>query len=137
MTRRGKAAGVLVILLIYCVTGCELPASPTPALSAAKAQYTLDHWNPNYCKVIKFYGLHQPAAKNSRLAYVLLANPKEPTQKPILSVARFQLLNLPDGSQEWFLTSLLSHSGGLTRRQGWDNLLIPVKTKGDASSGGS
>jgi len=132
MTCRRKAAAFLVILFIYCLAGCELPASPTtPALTAAAAQYTLDHWNPNYCKVIKFYGLHRPAAPDTRLAYVLLSNPKEPDQKPILSVGRFQLLSRPDGSQEWFLTSLLSHSGGITRRQGWDNLLIPVKAKGD------
>jgi hypothetical protein len=61
------------------------------------------------------------------LAFVLLTNPKDPAAKPVLSVARFQLLTRTDGNQEWFLTSLLSHSEGLSPRQGWDNLLIPVK----------
>ncbi len=117
--------GVLLTLL----WGCNLPTLPAPPLTVEAARYTLDHWNPQYCKVIEFYGFSQAAGEDSRLAYVLLGNPKDPAAKPILSVAQFQLLVRPDGSREWFLTTLMSHSNGLTRRQGWANLLIPVKTK--------
>ena len=122
-----KAPRMLYCLLLSLVMGCNLPFFPAPPLTTAEARYTLDHWNPNYCQVKEFYGWYQPVAADSRLAYVLLANPKDPAAKPVLSVARFQLLIRADGGQEWFLTSLLSHSEGLTPRQGWDNLLIPVK----------
>ncbi|MEJ2091270.1 MAG: hypothetical protein P8X65_03660 [Syntrophobacterales bacterium] len=122
-----KVPSVLCCLLLSLIMGCNLPFSPAPPLTTAEARHTLDHWNPNYCQVKEFYGWYQPAAPDTRLAYVLLINPKDPAAKPVLSVARFQLLTRPDGSQEWFLTSLLSHSQGLSLRQGWDNLLIPVK----------
>jgi hypothetical protein len=124
---RGKGKKFLLCLLFSLLLGCNLSFLPAPPLNIAAAQHTLNHWNPQYCKVIEFYGLHQPAAPDTRLAYMLIANPKDPAAKPVLSVAQFQLLTLPDGNQEWFLTSLVSHSGGLTRRQGWDNLMIPVK----------
>jgi hypothetical protein len=119
----------LLFCLFFCLLlGCNnLPFLPPTTLTAAAARHTLDHWNPRYCQVKEFYGWYQPAEEDSRLAYVLLANPNDPEAKPILSVARFQLLTKPDGSQEWFLTSLVSHSQGLSLRQGWDNLLIPVK----------
>ncbi|MGQ9688773.1 MAG: hypothetical protein ACUVXF_08325 [Desulfobaccales bacterium] len=118
------------MLVIFGLVGaCNLHLDPAPPLTAEAARQTLDQWNPQYCKVVEFYGFRQSAGDDARLAYVLLANPKEPAAKPILSVAQFQLLIRPDGSREWFLTSLLSHSNGLTRRQGWDNLLIQVKNK--------
>ena len=127
MSCRRQVPRLLWVLFFSLFLGCNLPFSPTPPLTTTAARYTLDHWNPRYCQVKEFYGWYQPAAADSRLAYVLLANPKDPAAKPVLSVARFQLLTRPDGSQEWFLTSLVSHSEGLILRQGWDNLLIPVK----------
>jgi hypothetical protein len=41
--------------------------------------------------------------------------------------ARFHLLTVPEGRQQWFLVSLTTHSSGLSRRQGWDNLMILAK----------
>lgn len=123
------AGKLLLGLLLSLFLGCNLPSSPAPALTAAAARHTLEHWNPQYFKVVEFYGLHQPAAPNTRLAYVLAANPKDAHAKPTPYVAQFQLLTRPDGNQEWFLTSLLNHSGGLARRQGWDTLLLPLKTE--------
>jgi hypothetical protein len=67
---------------------------------------------------------------------VLLVNPSDKVQKQVPFAARFQLLTLPDGRQQWFLTSLMSHGAGLTRRQGWDNLIIPVKDAAPAVAGG-
>ncbi len=58
---------------------------------------------------------------------MLIANPGDKTQKPVVYTARFQLLTFPEGQPRWFLTSLVTHSSGLTRRLGWDNLIIPVK----------
>jgi hypothetical protein len=112
--------------LVLFLWGCDLPYPATPPLTAAQARHTLDHWNPQYCKVVEFYGLHQTAA-HTRLAYVLLGNPKA-SGKPVPYVAQFQLLTRQDGKEEWFLTSLMNHSAGLTRRQGWDNLMAPLKT---------
>ena len=66
---------------------------------------------------------------DQRQAFVLIANPKDPAAKPVIFIAQFQRLIRPDGSQEWFLTSLVSHSAGLTRRQGWDNLLVQVQNQ--------
>jgi len=124
---RGKASRLLLYLFFSFLLGCNLPFSPAPPLTTVAARYTLDHWNPRYCQVEQFYGWYQPSAPDTRLAYVLISNPQDPEAKPVLSVARFQLLTRPDESQEWFLISLVSHSEGLTLRQGWDNLLIPVK----------
>ncbi len=120
---------VFYSLLLCAFLGCNLPFLPTPPLTSLAARQTLDRWNPQYCKVVDFYGFYQPEATDQRQAFVLIANPKDPAAKPVIFVAQFQRLNRPDGSQEWFLTSLVSHSGGLTRRQGWDNLLIPVQSQ--------
>jgi hypothetical protein len=118
------AAGLLLAFFL----GCMAPSAATPPLSAKAAQATLDSWNPNYCKVAEFYGFHKSEHSGSaQVAYVLLSNPSDKAQKPTVYAARFQLLTLPDGQQRWFLTSLLTHGSGLTRRQGWDNLIIPVK----------
>jgi hypothetical protein len=57
---------------------------------------------------------------------VLIGNPSDKNQKTTVYEARFQLLNLPEGGERWFLVSLVSHSSGLTRRLGWDNLMIQV-----------
>jgi len=115
-------------LLLTLVLGCTAPGAAPPRLTATGAQQTLDSWNPNYCKVADFYGFHKPAeGGTTQVAYVLLTNPAEKGHKPMLYTARFQLLTLADGQQRWYLTSLVNHASGLTRRQGWDNLLVPVK----------
>ena len=124
-----RAHAVLSLLLFSLVLGCNLPFLPTPPLPVAAARQTLDQWNPQYCKVVEFYGFYQPAEADTQLAYVLIANPKDPAAKPVIYTAQFKLLTRPEGNREWFLTSLTSHSSGLSRRQGWDNLLIPVKMK--------
>jgi hypothetical protein len=129
MDCQGKARTLLGCLLLSLICGCNLPFVPTPPLPAAAARQTLEQWNPQYCKVIEFYGFYQPADADTRLAYVLIGNPKDPVAKPVIFTAQFQLLTRPEGNQEWFLTSLTSHAGGLSRRQGWDNLFIPVKMK--------
>jgi hypothetical protein len=79
--------------------------------------------------VAQFYGFHQPGdpAGHTQVAYVSLVNPSDPLQKQTIFAAQFQLLTRPDGRQQWFLTSLISHAGGLSRRQGWDNLMEAVK----------
>lgn len=125
----GKVQKFLCCLFCSLLLGCNLPFFPPPPLDSAAARQVLDRWNPQYCKVMEFYGFYQPEAADTRQAYVLIANPKDHAAKPVIFVAQFQLLTRPDGSREWFLTSLMSHSGGLTRRQGWDNLLIPAKSK--------
>jgi len=97
-------------------------------LTAAAARHTLDSWNSGFCKVVEFYGFYvsgENAAKQE--AYVLIANPSDKAQKPVVYTARFQLLTPPEGQPLWFLTGLITHSSGLSRRQGWDNLIIPVK----------
>jgi hypothetical protein len=110
-----------------------MPGAEPPPLTAAAAQETLDGWNPSYCKLKEFYGFYQPAPGNTRVAYVLLTNPGDPAAKPMVYEARFQLLTRTDGQPQWFLTSLLNHAGGLTRRQGWDYLLLPVRAKAEAA----
>jgi len=122
-------------LALVVLMGCSLP-SPAPSLSAAAAQNTLDNWNPAYCKVVEFYGFYKPGDGGGQtlVAYVLMVNPGEQPQKQTIFAARFQLLNRPDGQQQWFLTSLTSHASGLSRRQGWDNLMIAVKDNPAAAS---
>jgi hypothetical protein len=128
-----------LFLLLGFFLGCTLPSGAnTPPLTAAAAKSTIDGFNPTYCKVVEFYGFHQAekGAANTQTAYVLLVNPSDKVQKQVPFAARFQLLTLPDGRQQWFLTSLMSHGAGLTRRQGWDNLIIPVKDAAPAVAGG-
>jgi hypothetical protein len=123
-------------LMLVMLAGCSLP-SPPPPLTAAQAQQTLDAWNPTYSKVEKFYGFHQvgDAGGHTQLAYVVLVNPSEHVPKQRIFAARFELLTRPDGRQQWFLTSLISHSSGLFgRRQGWDNLMVPVPAAGAEAS---
>jgi hypothetical protein len=129
MTWSGRRRVAAIVLLLMFFLGCTLPsASQTVPLTQAAAQNTLDSWNPSYCKVAEFYGFYASAENPAnQVAYVLIANPGEKGQKPIVYAARFQLLRLPGGQQHWFLTSLVTHSSGLSRRLGWDNLMIPVK----------
>lgn len=119
--------GLLIALAFFL--GCTMPPSGAqPPLSVAAAQATLDSWNPSYCKVEKFYGFYKPEASGAALvAYVSVINPGDKAQKPAVYAANFQLLTLADGRQQWVLTALVLHSSGLTRRQGWDNLMVPVQ----------
>jgi len=129
--RKGSVPGPLWLwggLLLLLGWGCTLPVPEPPPLEVQAARQTLDRWNPQYSKVVEFYGFHDPGAGHTRIAYVLLAAPGDPAGKPLVFEATFKLLTRPDGRQQWFLTSLLNHSAGLTRRQGWDNLLVPVET---------
>ncbi len=119
------------LLFVGCFfLGCTIPPSAAQApLNAAAAQQTLDSWNPSYCKVVEFYGLHKTGAGGTtQVAYATLANPGDRAQKPVIYAATFELLTRPDGRQQWFLTGLITHgSGFLTKRQGWDALMVPVK----------
>ncbi|MBI4644085.1 MAG: hypothetical protein HY743_10285 [Deltaproteobacteria bacterium] len=135
MKSAGMRPKLVLWLILVVLTGCSLP-SPPPPLTAAAAQQTLDSWNTTYFKVVEFYGLHNPgdSAGHTQVAYVSMVNPNDAHQKQTIFAARFQLLTQPDGRQQWFLTSLTSHSSGLSRRQGWDNLMVPAKETGaDAS----
>ena len=125
-----------IVLLLSGILGCTLPSSPpTPPLTAAAAKHTLDSWNPGFCKVADFYGFYiSPQNPASQEAYVLIANPGDQAQKPVVYTARFQLLTLPEGQLRWFLTSLVTHSSGLSKRLGWDNLMIPVKAPPPAAA---
>ncbi len=121
-----------VLMLLVGFLGCGLPAAAEPPLSVAAAQATLDGWNPTYCKVAEFYGLYKPeSGGTTQVAYVNLVNPSDKAQKLMVYAATFQLLSRPDGKQQWFMTSLLTHGQGLmVKRQGWDNLMIPLKEAG-------
>jgi hypothetical protein len=79
--------------------------------------------------VVEFYGLHKPEpAGATQVAYVNLVSPSDKAQKLTVYAATFQLLTRADGKPQWFLTSLLTHGQGLfAKRQGWDNLMIPVR----------
>lgn len=128
MSPSGRRPRLAWLFLLGFFLGCTVPSSASPPLTAAAAQNVLDGWNPNFCKVAEFYGFFTPGERaNARVAYVLIANPGDKNQKPAVFESRFQLLAAPDGKEQWFLVSLVTHSLGLTRRQGWDNLMIPVK----------
>lgn len=129
MTLSGWRRLAAIVLLLGFYLGCTMPSpSENSQLTFAAAQYTLDSWNPSYCKVVEFYGFHKSADNaTNQLAYVLVANPSDKGQKPVVYAARFQLLSMPGNKQQWFLVSLTTHSLGLSRRQGWDNLMVPVK----------
>jgi len=117
-----------IVLLLSGFLGCMPASSQTPPLTAAAARHTLDSWNSGYCKVVDFYGFYQSGGNAANQeAYVLIANPADKAQKPLIYTARFQLLTSPEGQPRWFLTSLITHSAGLSKRQGWDNLIIAVK----------
>lgn len=125
---RGLLAAVLMLAVGFL--GCGLPAADAePPLSVAAAQATLDSWNPSYCKVAEFLGLYKPESGGAtQVAYVNLVNPSDKAQKLTIYAATFQLLSRPDGKQQWFMTSLLTHGQGLfVKRQGWDNLMLPLK----------
>jgi hypothetical protein len=130
MTLSGWCRLAAIVLLLGGFLGCGMQSSPPgPPLTAAAARHTLDTWNPSFCKVAEFYGFYQAGDNPAeQVAYVLIANPGDKAPNPVVFTARFQRLTLPEGQSRWFLTSLVTHSRGLTRRRGWDNLLIPVKT---------
>jgi len=119
----------VIVLLLSGFLGCAPPsASQSPPLTAAAARHTLDSWNPGFCKVAEFYGFYISGENTAnQVAYVLIGNPGDKAQKPVVFAARFQLLTPPEGQSRWFLTCLVTHNSGLSRRQGWDNLIIPVK----------
>jgi hypothetical protein len=125
----GSSRMAAIALLLGLILGCTMPsASQNVPLTPATVKHTLDHWNPRYCKVMEFYGFYNPAGNGGeRVAYVLMANPSDMALKPQVFAARFQLLTLPSGQHHWFLVSLITHSAGLSRRQGWDNLMIQVQ----------
>jgi hypothetical protein len=136
MTLSGWRRGAALVLLLGGFLGCTVPsASPAPPLTAVAVKHTLDTWNPTFCQVVKFYGIYKDGNNPAKqVAFVLIANPRDKAQKPLIFAARFQLLTLPEGESRWFLTSLVTHSSGLTRREGWDNLIIPVKSPPAAAS---
>jgi hypothetical protein len=119
--------GLFLTMAFWC--GCTAsPFAASPPLSVAAAQNALDTWNPGYCKVAEFFGFYQPEAANSRIAYVSIVDPADKSQKATIYAATFQLLSRADGRQQWFLTGVVTiGSGILTKRQGWDNLLVPVQ----------
>ena len=129
MTLSGWCRLAAIVLLLGGFLGCVVPSSsPGPPLTAAAAKHTLDTWNPTFCKVAEFYGFYKSGdSPAEQVAYVLIANPSDKAPNPVVFAARFQLLTLPEGQSRWFLTSLMTHSRGLSRRRGWDTLLIPVK----------
>lgn len=128
MTLSGWRRLAAIVLLLGFFLGCTMPSTPqTSQLTLTAARNTLDTWNPSFCKVAEFYGFYTSREGANQVAYVLIANPSDKSQKPVVYEARFQLLTLPEGRQQWFLTSLVTHSSGLSRRQGWDNLMIPAK----------
>jgi hypothetical protein len=132
----GRRRLAAIVLSLCCYLGCTVPSTPqTPPLTPTAAQNTLDSWNPSFCKVVEFYGFYKSEENvGNQFAYVLIGNPSDKGQKPLVYSARFQLLTLPGGQQQWFLTSLVTHSSGLSRRQGWDNLIVPVKEATPAKS---
>jgi hypothetical protein len=136
MTLSGRRRLAAIVLLLVFYLGCTLPSTPqTSPLTLAAAQNTLDNWNPSYCKVAEFYGFYKSGENGeNQVAYVLIANPSDKGQKPVVYAARFQLLTMPGDKQQWFLVSLTTHSSGLSRRQGWDNLMIPVKEGAPAAA---
>jgi len=132
----GWRRGAAIVLLLGGCLGCTMPSSSqTPPLTAAAARHTLDNWNPGFCKVADFYGFYVSGQNfASQEAYVLIANPGDKAQKPVVYTARFQLLTFPEGQPRWFLTSLVTHSSGLSKRLGWDNLIIQVKAPPPAAA---
>jgi hypothetical protein len=136
MTLSGWRRVAAIALVLCCYLGCTVPSSSqTFPLTATAAQNTVDSWNPSFCKVVDFYGFYKSGENAAdQVAYMLIANPSDKAQKPIGYEARFRLLTLPGGQQQWFLVSLVTHSSGLSRRQGWDNLVIPAKEPAPAPS---
>lgn len=127
-----RRARWISLVLAAIILGCAMPPPAILPLSAGEARHTLDNWNPKHSKVVEFYGFYAPGG-DVRVAYVLLSNPGDPATKPVNFEATFHLLTRPDGKQQWFLVSLLSHARGLSLRRGWDNLMVPVKPEPPAA----
>jgi GNAT superfamily N-acetyltransferase len=128
----GRCGTLIAAILLIVVGGCAIPSPERLPLKVEDARHALDRWNPQFCKVVDFYGFHEGGA-NDLVAFVQIASPGHPDLKPTLYEARFQLITRPDGRQQWFLTSLMNHAAVLTRRQGWDNLFVPVEPKNQQS----
>lgn len=126
MKKSDRSARFFLVVFLIMAVGCAMPPPEKLPLNIEDASRALDRWNPQFCKVAEFYGVHE-AGTDTLVGFVLIASPAHPDVKPLLYEARFQLLTRPDGRQQWFLTSLMNHAAGLTRRQGWDNLFVPVK----------
>jgi hypothetical protein len=129
MRPKGWFTLVLAVILLVDGGGCTIPPPDRLPLKVEAARLTLDRWNPQFCKVTEFFGFHQDGT-DTLVAYVQIVSPSHPDLKPTLYEARFKLISRPDGRQQWFLTSLMNHASGLTRRQGWDNLFVPVLNSG-------
>lgn len=126
MKTSGRMAKFFLVVFVIMAVGCAMPPQEKLPLDIKNARRALDRWNPQFCKVEEFYGVHETGT-GTLVGFVLIASPAHPEVTPLLYEARFQLLTRPDGRQQWFLTSLMNHAAGLTRRQGWDNLFVPVK----------
>ena len=83
-----------IVVLLSCFLGCAEPSSSqSPPLTAAAARHTLDSWNQYFCKVAEFYGLYKSEENSAnQVAYVLIVNPSDKAQRPLVYTARFQLL---------------------------------------------
>lgn len=126
----GSPMVVGAVLLLALAAGCRSGDGGLQELTAESVRQTLNSWNPSYVKVMEVFGFYYREANPQGadcIAYVLLANPADKDQKLVVYEAHFKKLFQPDGTGQWYLTGLISHSAGLTRRQGWDTLLIPVK----------
>lgn len=126
-----KPFGWLGLTMLFLLLG-GCPSSPVSQtdLSVEAARHALDTCNPSYVKVMEFYGLYYPdqrPPRNTCIAYVLITNPTEKDQKLVVYEANFKRLLKADGQGQWYLAGLLTHGSGLTKRLGWDNLMIPVK----------
>ena len=131
----GGPVVVGAVLFLVWAAGCGSGEGRHQELTVEAVRQTLNNWNPSYAKVMEVFGLHYPDANPQGadcIAYVLLANPADKDQKLVVYEAHLKKLFHPDGAAQWYLTGLISHSAGLTRRQGWDTLLIPVKGPGSS-----
>lgn len=126
MNSAARLAIFLSAVLLGISVGCAIPPAEQLPLKVEEARHTLDRWNPQFCKVTEFYGFHEAGAADL-VAFVQIVSPSHPDVKPTLYEARFLLITRPDGRQQWVLASLMNHAAGLTRRQGWDNLFVPVE----------
>ena len=109
MTWSGRRRLAAIVLLLGFYLGCTVPSSSqTAPLTPTAAQNTLDSWNPSFCKVAEFYGFYKSGENPANaVAYVLIANPSDKAQKPVVYAARFQLLTLPRGP-----AAVVSHQPG-------------------------
>ena len=98
-----------IVLLLGGILGCALPSSSqTPPLTTAAAKHTLDSWNPGFCKVMDFYGFYLSGQNSaSQEAYVLIGNPGDKAQKPVVYASPVPTSHPPGGP-----APLVSHQPG-------------------------